>query len=167
MAQWAYYLGKKFDNASLIADGWHHRSDALSSIPVLIGIVISKFFEVWWMDGVLGIIIALMLFYATYHIMHETINKLLGEMPSKDLINSIKKAVADVYPENMELHHFHLHNYVSHKELTFHIRLDGSQNIKTGHEIASRIEDIIEKNFGMTATVHVEPLGRELNKPSI
>jgi len=160
MAQWAYYLGKKYDNASLIADGWHHRSDALSSVPVLIGILFTKFFEIWWMDGALGIIVALMLFYATYQIMKETINKLLGEAPSENLINSIKEEIARSYPNNLNLHHFHIHNYASQKELTFHIRLDNNINIETGHKIASDIEDMIKKSFDMTATIHVEPLNK-------
>jgi len=158
MAQWSHYLGKKYDNASLIADAWHHRSDALSSIPVLIGIILAKYFQIWWMDGVLTIIVALMLFYVTFQIMKESINKILGEVPSQTLINSIKTEIAQIYPQNLELHHFHIHNYGMHKELTFHIRMDGEKNIKTGHETASKIEDMIEKKFAVSTTIHVEPL---------
>jgi cation diffusion facilitator family transporter len=129
-------------------------------VPALIGILFTKFFEIWWMDGALGIIVALMLFYATYQIMKETINKLLGEAPSENLINSIKEEIARSYPNNLNLHHFHIHNYASQKELTFHIRLDNNLDIETGHKIASDIEDMINKSFDMTATIHVEPLNK-------
>jgi cation diffusion facilitator family transporter len=160
LAQFAYYLGKKYESASLIADGWHHRSDALSSIPVLAGILFTKYFDIWWMDAALGIIVALMLFYATFQIMKETIDKFLGEVPSKDLIDSMKAEISLIHPENLELHHFHIHNYVSHRELTFHIRLENNLSIETGHRIASDIENMIEKKFDMTATIHIEPFRR-------
>ena len=160
LAQFAYYLGKRYESASLIADGWHHRSDALSSIPVLAGILFTKYFDIWWMDAALGIIVALMLFYATFQIMKETIDKFLGEVPSKDLIDSMKAEISLIHPENLELHHFHIHNYVSHRELTFHIRLENNLSIETGHRIASDIENMIEKKFDMTATIHIEPFRR-------
>ena len=83
LAQYAFFVGKKYDNISIKADGWHHRSDAISSVVVLVGILFAKKF--WWIDGVLGIIIALMLFYTTYIIIKEAITKLLGEEPSQEL----------------------------------------------------------------------------------
>jgi len=156
LAQYAFYIGRKTGNASVKADGWHHRSDALSSIVVLIGIVFAKQF--WWIDGVLGIIIALMLFYATFVIMKETITKLLGERPEQDLIDKINNEVKKIYPNDLRIHHLHVHNYVLHKELTLHIRLDENITIGEGHTIATRIEDMIQEQFDMAATVHVEPL---------
>ena len=54
LAQFAFWTGKKLDSKSLLADGWHHRSDALSSIIVLAGIFLGR--QLWWMDGALGII---------------------------------------------------------------------------------------------------------------
>ncbi|MCL1946417.1 MAG: cation diffusion facilitator family transporter [Chitinivibrionia bacterium] len=161
MAQFAYYLGRKYESTSLIADGWHHRSDALSSLPVLVGIICARYFDVWQIDAILGMIVALMLFYATFEIMKETIDKILGEAPSQKLIDSIKTEISLIHPESLGIHHFHIHNYVSHRELTFHIRLENNLTIETGHKIASDIEKMIEKKFDMTATIHVEPLNRE------
>jgi len=159
LAQYAFYIGRKTDNVIVKADGWHHRSDALSSIVVLIGIVISKFFtDLWWMDGVLGIFCALAIFYAAYEIMKESINKLLGEVPTQELIDKITEEVNKVYSKDLHIHHFHLHNYVSQKEITLHIRLDRNMTIDSGHIIATDIEEMIEEKFNMAATIHIEPL---------
>ena len=84
LAQYAFFVARKTDNLSVRADGWHHRTDALSSLVVLVGIFFAKQF--WWIDSVLGIIISLLLFYATYEIAKESIIKLLGEIPNQDLI---------------------------------------------------------------------------------
>lgn len=157
LAQYAFYLGRKTQNMSIKADGWHHRSDALSSVVVLAGILCAGKF--WWIDSVLAGIIALMLFYATYEIIHETVAKLLGEIPNKELIKKITAEVKKVYPsKDLQLHHFHLHDYVSQKELTMHICVNKNLTILEGHEIATVIEQIVKNQFDMTATVHIEPL---------
>ena len=72
LAQYAFYLARKTKNTSLRADGWHHRSDALSSFIILIGILVGSYW--WWMDGVLGIIMAGFIFYAGYGIFKEVVN---------------------------------------------------------------------------------------------
>ncbi|MDR2428660.1 MAG: cation diffusion facilitator family transporter [Candidatus Margulisbacteria bacterium] len=157
LARYAFYLGRKTGNLSVKADGWHHRTDAWSSGVVLIGILGARQF--WWIDSVLGALVSLLLFYAAYLILREAATKLLGETPDKDLIEKITAAVKSAYPgDNLRLHHFHLHNYVAHQELTLHIRLDKDLSIATGHKIATDIERLIQTQFGMTATIHVEPL---------
>jgi cation diffusion facilitator family transporter len=156
LAQYAFHIGRKTDNVSIKADGWHHRTDALSSVVVLVGILFADQF--WWIDSVLGAIISLMLFYATYQIAKEAIDKLLGEKPSNELIDKIKYAIDQEHIVDMQLHHFHIHNYVNHQELTFHIKLKNDMNIDEGHRIATEIENRISKQFGIITTVHVEPL---------
>lgn len=122
---------------------------------VLIGILVAKQF--WWIDSVLGAIISFMLFYATYQIAKEAINKLLGEKPDPELIEKIKNSISQYQIEDMQLHHFHIHNYVAHQELTFHIKLKNDLSIEEGHKIATDIENKILKHFGIITTVHVEP----------
>lgn len=157
LAQYAFYIGKKTGNLSVKADGWHHRTDALSSVIVLIGIFFTDRF--WWIDSVLGIIIACMLFYAAFEIIKDAINKILGEEPSNELIEKIHALVDTNYSENAEPHHFHIHNYVSSKELTFHIKVDDKMDVLSAHAIATNIEKTIKKELNITATIHIEPKG--------
>ena len=156
LAQYAFYIGRKTNSSSVKADGWHHRSDALSSVVVLAGILFAKQF--WWVDSVLGIIIALMLIYAVFIILKESITKILGEKPDEELIGKITDEVKNIYNDDLNIHHFHLHNYITHKELTFHIRLNKNLSIGEAHKIASKIEESILEKFEMSATIHVEPL---------
>ncbi|MEN8154384.1 MAG: cation diffusion facilitator family transporter [Acidobacteriota bacterium] len=159
LAQFAFFIAGKTDNIAVRADGWHHRTDALSSVLVLAGIFLKDVF--WWIDSLLGIVIAVMIFYAAYEIVKDSINKLLGETPSDDLIVRLKsivekKTTFDVYP-----HHFHIHNYGLHRELTFHIRLDGGTDIRTGHDIATGIENEIRKQLNIESTIHVDPVNSD------
>ena len=156
LAQYAFFIARKTGNMSVKADGWHHRSDALSSAAVLIGILFAKQF--WWIDSALGAVIALLLFFAAVRIVKESITKLLGEEPSPELIEKISNEVREVYSSDTQLHHFHMHNYILHQELTFHIRLDRKMSIETAHGIASEIEKRIQDKFAIMSTIHVEPL---------
>ena len=156
LAQYAFYIARKTDNAVVKADGWHHRSDALSSLVVLIGILFAKYF--WWMDSVLGLFCAFAIFYAGVEIIRESITKLLGEVPNNNLIDEITIEIKKIYKKDLNIHHFHLHNYVSQKELTFHIRLDKNVTIDEAHKVATVIEEMIKEKFNMVATIHVEPL---------
>jgi len=156
LAQYAFYVARRTGNLSVRADGWHHRTDAFSSVLVLVGIMVSSHF--WWIDSVLGVAISLMLFYASYEIIIEAINKLLGERPSDELIEKIEKIIRSSHHKEIYPHHFHLHNYVSSQELTFHIQVEGFMEVKTAHAIATEIEKKIFEELNIKATVHVEPI---------
>lgn len=156
LTQYAFYLGKKTDSMSVKADGWHHRTDALSSVVVLAGILLKDYF--WWIDSVLGIIISLMLFYVVYDIIKKAANKLLGENPSPELIQKINEIISSLNENDLQPHHFHLHNYITQQELTFHVKLDQDLSILDGHGIATEIENAIYDKLKISATVHLEPL---------
>ncbi|HRS54227.1 MAG TPA: cation diffusion facilitator family transporter [Bacteroidales bacterium] len=155
LAQYAFYIGRKTNNLSVKADGWHHRSDALSSIVVLIGILFGQ--KYWWMDSLLGTIVSIMLFYAAYGVIKEAINKILGEKPTPELVAKVENIINTLHPNDLYPHHYHIHNYITHQELTFHIKLDNNVNINTGHKIATDIENKIYEELNITSTVHIEP----------
>jgi len=110
MAQYAYWTYRKTGFETLKADGWHHRSDALSSAVVLIGILLGKHF--WWMDSVLGFLISLMLFYAVFEIVKNSVNQLLGERPDDQFIEEVIKLIGKVSDKEICPHHFHLQQYM-------------------------------------------------------
>ena len=159
MAQYAFYLGRKYKNPVITADGWHHRTDSFSSVVVLIGIIATRFIAgLWWMDSVLGVFCAFAIFYAAYQIMKETISEILGEEPEQEFIDELNSEAKKIYDGDLKLHHFHLHNYVTQKELTFHMLIDKEITIENGHSMATAIEKMIKEKYNMDATIHIEPL---------
>lgn len=155
LAQYAFWIARKTENPSIKADAWHHRTDALSSIIVLVGILLRKYF--WWIDSLLGILISLLLFYAVYDIMKGAINSLLGQKPPDELIKKVKLIIKKIIPGGAESHHFHMHSYGIHRELTFHIKLTKNMEIMEAHNIATSIENTIRKELKIETTIHVEP----------
>lgn len=155
LAQYAFIIGRKSRSQSVFADGWHHRSDALSSVVVLAGIFLGKYF--WWIDGILGIIVAILIFYAAYKVIMDAAGVILGEEPSEEVIGEVTKIVGEIARIELDPHHFHLHNYVQHQELTFHVRFPRGMQIDEAHQIVSEIEYEIHRKLNIDATIHIEP----------
>jgi cation diffusion facilitator family transporter len=156
MAQYAFWAAKKTKSSIVKADGWHHRTDALSSVIILVGIAIGNTF--WWTDAVLSFIVAIMIGWASYQILASEIKSLLGESPSEELVLSIRKRTQDQFNEPLHLHHIHIHNYGRHTELSCHIKLPSDMSLHDAHEICTQVENIIMDKFGFVSTVHPEPV---------
>ncbi len=159
LAQYAFHISRKTGNSTVKADAWHHRSDALSSVIVLVGIFLKDY--IWWVDSALGIVVALVILHTAYEIVKEAVSKLLGEDLSKEEEKALKDMIEHHCQLEVRAHHFHLHNYGQHQELTLHIKLEPTLTIAEGHRIATKIEKVIEEEFGYISTIHVEELKHE------
>jgi cation diffusion facilitator family transporter len=157
MARYSIIIGKRIKSNSLKADGWHHRSDSISSLVILVGIFIGGKF--WWVDSVLGIFVSIMIFYTTYNIMKDTISLLLGEnidpKMEKEIVNLGNEINGNLF---LDPHSFKLHHYGHHSELVFHISLPGNYSLAKAHEIASKYELRIEKKYSFDVTIHVDAI---------
>ena len=122
LAQYSLWGYRKSGSKSLYADAWHHRSDSITSIIILVGILVGK--NLWWMDSVLSILVSLVIFYAAFDVIKSSIEPLIGEYPSEDIIKDINSIANElnINNDNSNLHHFHIHTYGDHTEITFHMR---------------------------------------------
>jgi len=161
LAQFSIGAGKKINARSLIADGWHHRSDALVSLMILAGIFAGRYF--WWVDSVMGIIVSLVIFYTTYVILKESVSTLIGKEPAEDFKKEIEKIATDNMSQDVLLHHLHCHRYGDNKELTFHIRLPAKTKLAEAHRITEQLENKIREKMGIETTIHMEPIIDEKN----
>lgn len=154
MAQISIRTGKEIHSDSLIADGWHHRSDALTSLIIIIGIILSPYF--WWTDGVMGLIVSLVIAKIAFNILKDTTSTLIGEKPEESFIEKLRDIVRKDTYYNVQLHHIHLHRYGNHRELTFHIVLPGEMQLKQAHNIATQLEEKINSEMSVETTIHLE-----------
>jgi cation diffusion facilitator family transporter len=155
MARYATHLGKKLNSELIKADGWHHRSDALSSLLILAGIFLGRY--VWWIDSLLGVIVSFMLFYAAYEVLSQSINSLLGTKMDDDFKQKLEEFICSQLDFRVYLHHIHMHMYGEHKEMTFHIKLPADMTIGEGHKISKKLEKKLLEEYGINATIHFDP----------
>jgi cation diffusion facilitator family transporter len=158
MAQLSFWAGKKTNSHSLTADGWHHRSDAFTSLLIIIGVIASKYF--WWIDSALGIVIAIFILYTAIEIIKSSSDKILGTYPDKKFIENLKQIIEKTEPSATNIHHIHLHQYGDHSELTLHIELPKNILLEEAHEIVTKIENSLREKLNIEPTIHYEPQPR-------
>ena len=155
LSQFAFWAGKQIKSESIIADGWHHRSDAIASALIVIGALFGKKF--WWIDGVLGIGVSILILYLAFDIIKNAASTILGEDLDKSLENKIRDIIKKSAPLITNIHHLHLHKYGNHQELTIHIRVNRNMNILDSHKISKTIEKALNTQLNFQTTVHIEP----------
>lgn len=155
LAQFSIWAGKKIGSNALKADGWHHRSDAIASVVILFGAIFGS--SILWLDGVLGLGVSLLILWATYEILKNSVNVLLGQQPDKGLIEEIKTIIMSVNPNITNIHNIKLHSYGELKELTVHINLPNDMTFKEAHQISHTIENKLLNEKSIRTTVHFEP----------
>lgn len=154
MAQVSFIAAKNERYNSLKADGLHHRTDALTSAVILVGIMFGTF--IWWIDGALGIFVSIMILVLAYRVVRDSIHPLLGEKPDDHVIEKIHDISRDIYENDMYLHHFNIHRYGNHTELTFHIKLPGNYKLEEANRITSVFIQRIKDELNIFATIYID-----------
>ena len=148
---------KRIDSSALMADAWHHRSDAFSSVGALVGIAgARKGFPV--MDSIASLVIFLFIVKAAYDIFKDSIDKMVDhscdEETEKDIFECVIENEDVMGVDLLQTRIFGNKIYVD-----VEIQVDGSYTLQEAHKIAETVHDNIEKNFPKVKhiMVHVNP----------
>ncbi len=165
MARYSIAIAKKINSDVLKADAWHHRSDAISSIGVAIGILGARYgFPI--LDPIFGIIVSIIIIYVGIDLMKRSSNILMGTKIERETISEIEEIVKSTgYAKN--LHNVFLHDYGTNKVITLHVEIDSNLSLEKAHEIADNLEEKIQKETKFSTVIHLEPSrNRNKNKKS-
>lgn len=153
LARYALKLGEKIDSATLKADAWHHRTDAISSIGVAVAILLSE--RIPMIDGAAGVLVSLLIIKTGWMFIQDTTNVLLGQAPSGPMLKQIC-AIAEEIPGVKDIHDILVHDYVSTRSISLHIRVDRNLSIIEAHDISDDVEKQLENEMNAMVTVHVD-----------
>lgn len=148
---------KKIDSSALMADAWHHRSDALSSVGALIGIAGARMgYPV--LDTIASLVICVFIEKAAYEIFMDAVGKMVDKACDEETEKSIREKASAVEGvlgiDLLQTRVFGNKIYVD-----LEIQADGNKPLKETHEIAERVHDMIEMEFPKVKhiMVHVNP----------
>ena len=160
---WYTIIGaRKINSVSLKAEAWHHRSDALSSIGSLAGVLGARL-GVPILDPIAAIIICIFIFKVAIDIFKDSINRLVdrscGEVETEEMVDTIKTVPGVMGVDDIKTRLFGSRTYVE-----IEISADGEQKLKDAHAIAETVHHTMENEFPDVkhCTVHVNPV----NKPA-
>lgn len=151
------YYAKKIDSSALLADAWHHRSDAISSIGALVGIAGARLgYPI--MDSLASFVIFIFIVKAAYDIFKDAIDKMVDhscdESTETKLRDCVRKNENVLGIDLLQTRIFGNKIYVD-----VEIAVDGTMSLQEAHGIAEAVHDSIEKNFSKVKhiMVHVNP----------
>lgn len=150
-------LGDKISSATLKASSTDSRNDVISTIVVILSLLVSKAtgYEV---DGYVGIIVALFILYSGYDILRDILNPLLGEMPDKELIESIENKILS-YDGIVNIHDLVVHNYGPNRYFaSVHAEVDSKEDIMKSHDLIDNIERDFAREFDISLVIHLDPV---------
>ncbi len=162
MARYSFYLANKTDSNMLKGDGWHHRSDALTTVGVLIGVLLVQAgFPL--ADALIGMGISIFIAYTGAKMAFETATVLAGKNASPEKIMEIERAARSV-DGVLGVHKIFVHDYGNNRVATLHVEVDGQTGMDYAHKIASEVEKAVRDVVKGEAVVHTEPTGPVLNR---
>lgn len=152
--------GRKLNAPVVVANAWHHRSDALSSIGAAIGIGGAIILGQKWavLDPIASIVVGLMLIRVSWRLMKGSI----GELTDQSLSPQEEKEITDIihsYPEVSEPHNLRTRRIGNRVAIEVHIRMEGETSLNDAHNQATEIERKLKDRFGKDTlvTLHMEP----------
>ena len=157
MYWFTYFAAKKINSGALMADAWHHRSDALSSVGSFIGILGARLgFPI--LDPVASVIICLFIIKAAYDIGKDSICKMVDKACDEEIIEKMKVVILS-QDDLISLDQLKTRLFGSKIYVDIEISANGDLNLRSAHEIAERIHNAIEASFPNVkhCMVHVNP----------
>ena len=153
--------GRALESPAVIANAWHHRSDALSSIGAAIGIGGAILLGQRWavLDPLASIVVGGMLVKVAWDLLKVS----TGELTDSSLSAETEREIEDIFrsfPQVSEPHNLRTRRIGNRIAIESHVRLDGGMTLDEAHDIVSAIEDRIRERFGhgTIVTIHMEPL---------
>lgn len=158
MYQYTKIHAKRIDSSALMADAWHHRSDALSSVGALIGIAGARMgFPI--LDPVASAVICIFIEKAAYDIFMDAVDKMVDKACDEETENALREC-ATRQEGVLGIDLLHTRVFGNKIYVDIEIEADGELTLTKAHAIAERVHDAIEKNFPKVKhiMVHVNPV---------
>ncbi|WP_418983224.1 cation diffusion facilitator family transporter [Alistipes sp.] len=153
--------GRRIGSPSVVANAWHHRSDALSSLGTLVGIGCAYFLGEKWRiaDPIAALVVAVFIFKIAFDLIRTGLDELMERSLPPDLEREILRLVA-LDPEVHDPHNLRTRRIGASIAVEVHVRMDGAMSVARSHEITEQMERRLRDRFGdgTMIAIHVEPL---------
>ena len=152
--------GKKLNSPALITNAWHHRTDAFSSIAVLIGVSGAMFLGDRWvvLDPIAAAAVSLFIIKVGFGFLYDSMNELMEASLSQEHKETIL-ALVDEVPGAKFPHNLRTRKIGNTVAIDMHIKVSPNLSIVEAHDIATKVEDKLKSAYGEEAfiSIHVEP----------
>ena len=156
-------VGKNLNSQAVVANAWHHRSDAFSSLGTLIGIGGAILLGEKWriLDPLAAIVVSAFIIKVAADLLKPCVDELL----ERSLPAETEKRILDIiasFPEVSSPHHLRTRRIGNHIAIEVHLRMDGKTSLEDAHTVATNVERQLKSEFGPDTHIgiHMEPVKR-------
>ena len=153
-------VGKDLNSQAVIANAWHHRSDAFSSIGTLVGIGGAMFLGQKWriLDPIAAIVVSGFILKVAIDLIKPCVDELLERSLPAETEKQILEIIG-TFPDISSPHHLRTRRIGNHIAIEVHLRMDGTTTLENAHAIATDVEKRLKEAFGPDTHVgiHMEP----------
>ena len=158
--QYTVLVGKRVDSQAVVANAWHHRSDALSSIGTALGIGGAILLGDDWrvLDPIAAVVVSLFILKMAYKLVVPSFEELMDRSLSEEIEADIRKVLLEI-PEASQPHNLRTRRIGNNCSVDVHIRMDGNLTLAHSHEITRAMEQRLRELLGQGTfiNIHVEP----------
>ena len=174
--QYTVFKGRKLNSQAVVANAWHHRSDAFSSIGTAAGIGGAILLGDHWrassaapllgvqpgmrvLDPVAAVIVSFFIMKVAVQLLIPCVDELLEKSLPAEVEDEILKTILS-FPGISSPHHLRTRRIGSYCAIEVHVRMDGSISLEEAHETATAVENKLKRQFGKgtLVSIHVEPV---------
>ncbi len=160
MAHFNRSIGKRIHSHALFAAATDSRNDVICTAVVLVSAVFTEITAIP-VDGYVGVAVAVFVIWAGFSIMRETISPLLGEAPSPELVEDIRRIVLS-QDGVVGIHDLIVHNYGPGRCLvSLHAEVPAHGDILHSHEQIDTIERLLMQELNVMSCIHMDPVDTE------
>jgi cation diffusion facilitator family transporter len=156
---WTVFVGKKIKSSAVVANAWHHRSDAFSSIPAALAVLVARLYPSWsFVDHVGAIIVSLFILQAAWKIVWPSLKELADTGASPEINSEIEKIVLSTEGV-LSAHKVRTRKIGYGYQVDLHIQVEGNITVIEGHNISEDAKTrLIQKGPNIIdVIVHLEP----------
>lgn len=157
--QMVVYLdfAKSIKSSTIKATAMDARNDILTTLTVLITMIVMGIFKIN-IDAYIGLLVSVFIILSAINSLKDTINPLLGNVPSKEKVEKIKEKILS-HKEIIGIHDLRIHSYGEQNDfVTVHAEVPDTMNIVEAHEIADIVEREFKEELNIDLTIHIDPL---------
>lgn len=159
--RYTIHKAKGLNSQAMIANAWHHRSDAFSSIGTFIGIGGAICLGEQWriLDPLAAIVVSIFIMRVAVQLLKPCVDELLERSLPAETENIILEIIRS-FPEVSDPHHLRTRRIGNHLAIEVHIRMNGNTPLAEAHSLASEVEKRLKYEFGKDTHIgiHMEPL---------
>lgn len=154
-------VGQKLNSQAVVANAWHHRSDAYSSLGTLLGIGGAIFLGEGWqvLDPLAAVIVSLFIVRVAFQLVKPCVDDLLERSLPAETEQRIKDIILS-FPEIGSPHHLRTRRIGNNIAIEVHIRMDGNISLNEAHRLTTNVENRLKEEFGEGTHIgiHMEPI---------